>query len=139
MHFHKENIYDLVVGQNPCPRRDLIWSKEMANERSPRSATAANRTTRSKKTSDPEVPVTETPVSTAQVTEMTARNNVQTSKDTPDTDEIRRRAYQLYEERGRQDGSHEEDWHRAETELLGSPRKQDRGQNRNQGRSQKSA
>ena len=115
----------------------------MANEKSPRSATGANRTTRSKKTSYPDVPVTETPVSTAQVTEMTARNNVQTSNDTPDTEEIRRRAYQLYEERGRQDGSHEEDWRRAETELLGSTRKQDRSQNRNQnrnqGRSQKSA
>ena len=33
-------------------------------------------------------------------------------------DEIRRRAYELYVERGRQDGFQEEDWARAETEIL---------------------
>jgi hypothetical protein len=33
-------------------------------------------------------------------------------------EEIRRRAYELYEERGRQEGFHEEDWARAETEIL---------------------
>ena len=39
------------------------------------------------------------------------------------TDEqIRERAYQLYLERGRQHGSHEDDWHRAEAELRGHKR-----------------
>ena len=33
-------------------------------------------------------------------------------------EEIRRRAYELYEERGRQDGLHQEDWERAQTEVL---------------------
>jgi Protein of unknown function (DUF2934) len=33
---------------------------------------------------------------------------------------IRRRAYELYEERGRQDGHAEEDWLRAEAEILGT-------------------
>lgn len=33
-------------------------------------------------------------------------------------EEIRRRAYELYEERGRQDGFHQDDWKRAETEVL---------------------
>jgi len=33
-------------------------------------------------------------------------------------DEIRLRAYELYEERGRQDGFQDEDWTRAETEIL---------------------
>ena len=32
-------------------------------------------------------------------------------------EEIRRRAYELYEERGRQDGFAEEDWIRAEEEV----------------------
>jgi hypothetical protein len=32
-------------------------------------------------------------------------------------EEIRRRAYELYCERGGQHGSHEADWHRAETEV----------------------
>jgi hypothetical protein len=34
-------------------------------------------------------------------------------------EEIRRRAYELYQERGRQDGFEQEDWARAETEILG--------------------
>jgi hypothetical protein len=33
--------------------------------------------------------------------------------------QIRERAYQLYLERGRQHGSHEDDWYRAESELRG--------------------
>jgi hypothetical protein len=32
-------------------------------------------------------------------------------------DEIRRRAYEFYRERGGQHGSHEADWHRAEAEV----------------------
>ena len=32
-------------------------------------------------------------------------------------DEIRRRAYELYRARGGQHGSHEADWHRAESEV----------------------
>ena len=32
-------------------------------------------------------------------------------------DEVRRRAYELYQERGGQHGSHETDWHRAEIEV----------------------
>lgn len=34
-------------------------------------------------------------------------------------EEIRRRAYELYELRGREDGFAEEDWTRAEREVLG--------------------
>jgi hypothetical protein len=34
-------------------------------------------------------------------------------------EEIRRRAYELYQQRGGTDGLHEDDWFRAETELLG--------------------
>lgn len=33
---------------------------------------------------------------------------------------IRRRAYELYEQRGRQDGFHEQDWLQAESEILSS-------------------
>lgn len=32
-------------------------------------------------------------------------------------DEIRRRAYELFRQRGGQHGSHEADWHRAESEV----------------------
>ena len=37
--------------------------------------------------------------------------------------EIRRRAYELYEQRGRTDGHAAEDWAQAETEALESARK----------------
>lgn len=36
--------------------------------------------------------------------------------------QIRERAYQLYLERGRQHGGHEDDWYRAESELRGHSR-----------------
>ena len=36
----------------------------------------------------------------------------------PPQDRIRERAYELYESRGREPGQHEQDWFRAETELL---------------------
>ncbi len=43
-----------------------------------------------------------------------------------DTEEqIRLRAFELYEARGRTDGHHEEDWYQAEKELL-SPHTADR-------------
>jgi Protein of unknown function (DUF2934) len=37
-------------------------------------------------------------------------------------EQIRERAYQLYLERGRQHGNHEDDWFRAESELRGHSR-----------------
>ena len=39
-------------------------------------------------------------------------------------EEIRRRAYELYEQRGRQDGMQEQDWARAETEILSRHQRQ---------------
>jgi hypothetical protein len=90
----------------------------MATEKTPRSPSSAQRTTKTKQPAS-KPPTTERPVSTSQVTEMSARNNVQTSNDTPDIDAVRRRAYELYEARGRKEGFHEEDWRRAETEVLG--------------------
>jgi len=38
-------------------------------------------------------------------------------------DEIRRRAWMLYEQRGREDGHDIEDWLRAEAELIAQPMK----------------
>lgn len=56
-------------------------------------------------------------VSTAQPAAGSARNAVITGNAVLDPEDVRRRAYELYEARGRQDGYHEEDWHRAEREL----------------------
>jgi hypothetical protein len=41
-------------------------------------------------------------------------------------EEIRVRAYELYEERGRQHGLHNEDWVRAETEVLAKYKKNEK-------------
>ncbi len=38
-------------------------------------------------------------------------------------EQIRRRAYELWEQRGRRDGGHEEDWYDAEKEILGKQQK----------------
>ncbi|HUQ49334.1 MAG TPA: DUF2934 domain-containing protein [Terriglobales bacterium] len=99
----------------------------MANEKQPRATTAKRTTTgsttpRSKK-NNPEVPTTEEPVSTAQATITTARNATIQGNATIDLDEVRRRAYELYEERGRTDGAHDDDWYVAEHEVRS--RKQD--------------
>ena len=39
------------------------------------------------------------------------------------TEQIRRRAYELYEARGREDGHDLEDWQQAEAEITGRQRK----------------
>ena len=40
----------------------------------------------------------------------------------PSQDEIRERAYQLYEDRGRQDGQDQQDWLKAEHQVLNQHR-----------------
>ncbi len=59
---------------------------------------------------------------------MTLRNQTSTPEmpvrhDTPDENEIRARAYELYEERGRENGHDVDDWLRAKTELSTQKRK----------------
>lgn len=101
----------------------------MPNENPPRG-TAAKRTTTSRTpraTPNRAVPVSDEPVSTPQATVATARNAVIEGNAGIDLDAVRRRAYELYEQRGRLDGYHEQDWYTAEQELRG--RKQSRSEN----------
>jgi hypothetical protein len=56
-------------------------------------------------------------VSTADYASATSRNAVIEGASTIDADEVRRRAYEIYEERGGQHGLHEDDWYRAEQEV----------------------
>jgi hypothetical protein len=58
-------------------------------------------------------------VSTADATIATSRNAVIEGNAMIDADEVRQRAYELYEERGGQHGLHEDDWYRAEQEIRG--------------------
>jgi hypothetical protein len=55
--------------------------------------------------------------STAEPGAGTARNAVVEGNATLNLDEVRRRAYELYEERGGEHGFHDEDWYRAEQEV----------------------
>ncbi len=45
------------------------------------------------------------------------QGNAVKEKRTPSHEEISRRAYELFCARGKRDGHHREDWHRAEFEL----------------------
>lgn len=103
----------------------------MANEKLPRTPTTRRTTTTPRTTRtatatqmSPAVPVPNEPATP------TARNAVSVDANPGnagiDLDAVRRRAYQLYEERGRLDGYHEQDWYTAEQELR---RKQSRSQN----------
>jgi len=84
----------------------------MANDKQPRNS-AAKRTTKAKT----RIPTTDEPVSTAVATIATERNAIIEGNATIDLDEVRKRAYELYEEGGREEGRHEENWYRAEEEL----------------------
>ena len=55
-----------------------------------------------------------TPIATARRQPVSAPTPVQQDV----TEQIRRRAYQIYEERGRSDGYAEQDWLQAEAEIL---------------------
>ncbi len=57
------------------------------------------------------------PVSTSEPTVTTARNATIRGNAVISSEAIRARAYELYEQRGRHEGFHEQDWHEAESQL----------------------
>ena len=72
---------------------------------------ASKAGTKKARTAQPPVPIdTAKPVTAKSV------NAIGTPQDT--LEQIRRRAYELFEQRGRQDGFHEQDWLQAESEIL---------------------
>lgn len=73
-------------------------------------------TRKARTTSQPPVPIdtAKPPVSAKSV------NPIGAPQDT--LEQIRRRAYELYEQRGRHDGFHEQDWFQAESEILSRSR-----------------
>jgi hypothetical protein len=89
----------------------------MAKEKQPRSPAAKRTVKKKNETVNPNVPITEEPVSTAEATPATARNAVIQGNSMPDSDEIRRRAYELYEQAGRPEGLQDEFWYKAEREI----------------------
>lgn len=92
----------------------------MANERDVKAkqfAPAAAKSPRPKSGANPEVPTERKPVSTSEPTVITARNAVIQGNAVISSDDVRQRAYELYEQRGRLEGFHEQDWFEAETQL----------------------
>jgi hypothetical protein len=90
----------------------------METRKTPRSSTAARKTTRKKSEEiNSQVPVTPEPVSIAEPSAGTQRKAVMQGHSTIDADEVRRRAYELYQERGQSGGSSADDWFRAEQEI----------------------
>ena len=83
----------------------------MATDKQPRN-TAAKKTTKSVTN----VPTNSQAGSTSQPAGGTARNPIITNNAALDLDEVRRRAYELYEQEGNA-GNQEEHWFRAEAEL----------------------
>ena len=51
------------------------------------------------------------------VSKQTASKENPSTKEGPSSEEISKRAYEIFVARGGQDGSHDDDWHRAEREL----------------------
>ena len=63
-------------------------------------------------------PRTIKPKAEKKVLQMPDNNNGKTGYSVSDLEsEIRLRAYELYEKRGRLEGFHEQDWHQAESEI----------------------
>ena len=91
----------------------MAVKKESASA-TPRKSTRSAKVKQAADFSERQMPES---ISNAQPAAGSARNAVITGNSTLDADVVRRRAYELYEARGRQDGFHEEDWHRAEREL----------------------
>ena len=113
----------------------------MANEKEPKgrqsSSGASARTARSKSNAstlqatkvEPESITSRKPVSTSEPTASTARNATIQGDGVISSDDIRQRAYELYEQRGRLDGFHEQDWHEAEAQIRSAHRNGNKAEN----------
>ena len=92
--------------------------------------TTGNRTTsitrKSTGTKGPKKPASQPiPINSGIASHESAVENAPATQAYPGIEEeIRRRAYELYEQRGRRGGSPEEDWSRAETEILSKSRRE---------------
>jgi hypothetical protein len=80
------------------------------------------KTTSSKQTGQPGSTVT--PIAPAgNLRETQSRGVTQAQAEVRIEEEIRIRAYEFFEQRGRQEGFHDEDWARAEAEVLAKYRR----------------
>jgi hypothetical protein len=87
------------------------------------SGKGTKKTSEAKKTSGP-IPIN-SPIN-SQATGNRSLPDTSTTVHPGIEEEIRQRAYELYEERGRHEGLHHEDWSRAETEILSRRQKKEK-------------
>jgi|SRR5215469_5514383 len=104
---------------NPRPTKSAKSSAAEAEQ----NLAATNGTIETQKKA-PQAAETLSQTATARTTSQKAQNGSRSGNGASKVTEeqIRERAYQLYLERGRQHGSHEDDWYRAESELRGHSR-----------------
>jgi hypothetical protein len=81
------------------------------------NATASGNTGNSNVNPNTTLPADTQPVSTSDMVGGTALNSVIEGNETINIDDVRQRAYELYEERGGHPGNDAEDWFRAEQEV----------------------
>lgn len=86
----------------------------MAKEKKATEGAPKKRASRKKTVAAPTEPNTE------QVQVQASSKNAAVPGDNGSSpDEVRRRAYEIWEQRGREHGKHEDDWYRAEQEIRG--------------------
>jgi hypothetical protein len=96
----------------------------MANEKQHSTAPVKKTNRKKQVTTDTDVPKSKvSPASAGTAATGMARSTVNTGNAAVDLDQIRRRAFELYEERGRLAGYEAEDWFRAEQELRNANKK----------------
>lgn len=104
----------------------------MANEKHATGAASKKRAAKPKTNTNGPVAAANEASTSAARTNLTAINEP-TKSDRPNTfatptaEEVRRRAYELWEQRGREHGMAEDDWYRAENEVRGKSAHQVRG------------
>ena len=93
----------------------------MANEKNATGAAPKKRTAKPKTNANGPVAAANEVSTTAARTNLTAINEPKSERTntfaTPTAEEIRRRAYELWEQRGCEHGKAEDDWYRAEDEV----------------------
>jgi hypothetical protein len=95
----------------------------MANNKNGNTGRTSKKSTHSKKSSKEPIPID------GGITTQTSSTPIH-SESMPDAqsiaEEIRARAYEIYEQHGCQDGLHQEDWTQAESEILEKYRKKEK-------------
>ncbi len=96
----------------------------MAREKKAAEGAPKKRATRKKTVAAPAEPVEQNMTQAAETGKTTQTAGMSpaspaTRAEALTPEEVRRRAYELWEKRGREHGKHEDDWYKAERELRG--------------------